>query len=464
MPKRLIFNGFSMNAVSHIYHGLWRQPDTEQTQFNDLKVWVDLAKLLEKGKFDALFLADILGIDPAFNGSWDTFIREAVQIPINDSGVLVGALIQSTEHLGLTLTSSILQEHPFNFARKLSTLDHLSRGRIGWNIVTSVSHNAAQNFGFDRIVRHDDRYRWAEEYVDVVYKLWEGSWEDDAFIGDKYGNIYADPTKVHRIHHVGERYKVLGPHLSQPSPQRTPVLFQAGSSRAGRAFAARHAEGTFIAAVNPEGAMRQIDETRELVRANGRNADDLLFIQGLSFVVGGTEQEAHQKARDLEENISVDGLLAHISRDLGIDLGTLDPSRPVNEIEIEGMQGIVRAFEEGNTGKRATVADLGRAYALSSQIVGTPETIADQLGVWQEAGIDGVNVIYHRTPGSFSDFIENVTPVLQRRGLAQTEYTEGTYRQRQFMHRGSYLVDRHPAARYRGVFGQAVAEEHQAAV
>ncbi|MDQ0391346.1 NtaA/DmoA family FMN-dependent monooxygenase [Labrys monachus] len=452
MAKRLIFNGFSMNAVSHVYHGLWRHPLTAQTRFNDLDTWVALARLLEKGKFDALFVADILGVDAVYKGSWDTYIKEAVQIPINDSGVLVGALIQSTQHLGLTLTSSILQEHPFNFARKLSTLDHLSKGRVGWNIVTSVSHNAAQNFGFDRIVPHDERYRWAEEYVDVVYKLWEGSWDDDAVIDDKAGNIYADPDRIHRIHHQGQRYKVLGPHLSQPSRQRTPVLFQAGSSRAGRAFAARHAEGTFIAAVNPQGARRQIDETRALVRASGRDADDLLFVQGMSFVVGGTEEEARRRARELEQDVSVDGLLAHISRDLGIDLGLLDPNRPVEELEIEGVQGIIRAFEEGNPGKRATVADLGRAYALSSQVVGTPETIADQLGEWQAAGIDGVNLIYHTTPGSFADFIENVTPVLQKRGLAQTDYAEGSLRERLFPGRPGRLVDRHPAARYRGAF------------
>ncbi|MDQ0475301.1 NtaA/DmoA family FMN-dependent monooxygenase [Labrys wisconsinensis] len=452
MPKRLIFNGFSMNAVSHVFHGLWRRPQSLQTRFNDLDTWVALVRLLEKGKFDAFFVADILGVDPAYQGSWDTYVKEAVQIPINDSGVLVGALIQSTEHLGLTLTGSILQEHPFNFARKLSTLDHLSKGRIGWNIVTSVSHNAAQNFGFDRIVPHDERYRWAEEYVDVVYKLWEGSWDDDAVIDDKAGNLYADPARIHRIHHHGQRYRVLGPHLSQPSRQRTPVLFQAGSSRAGRAFAARHAEGTFIAAVNPEGARRQIEETRALVRAAGRDDGDLLFVQGLSFVVGGSEAEAQGKARDLAQDISVDGLLAHISRDLGIDLGLLDPDRPVAELEIEGVQGIVRAFEEGNPGKRATVADLGRAYSLSSQVVGTPETIADRLAEWQAAGIDGVNLIYHTTPGSFADFIEAVMPVLRKRGLAQADYAEGSFRERLFPGRPARLIDRHPAARYRGAF------------
>ena len=155
MRKRLILNAFSMNVVSHIYHGLWRHPDTRQTEFNDLKTWVELARLLEAGKFDALFLADVIGVDPAYKGSWDTYITEAVQIPSNNSSALASALIGVTENLGITFTSSILSEHPFSFARRLSTLDHLSNGRVGWNIVTSVSHNAAQNFGF----RSDRRSR-----------------------------------------------------------------------------------------------------------------------------------------------------------------------------------------------------------------------------------------------------------------------------------------------------------------
>lgn len=455
MPKRLILNGFSMNTVSHVFHGFWRRPDTRQTEFNDLETWVELAKLLERGRFDALFVADILGVDPSYKESWDTYLREAVQIPINDSGVLVAALVHATEHLALTFTSSILQEHPFNFAKKVSTLDHLSKGRIGWNIVTSVSHNAAQNFGFDQMVAHDERYRWAEEYVDVLYKLWEGSWQDDAVLADKAAGIYADPTKVHRIHHRGERYKVLGPHLTQPSPQRTPVLFQAGSSKAGRRFASRHAEGTFITALNPSGVRKVTTDIRNQVSAAGRDPSDLLFIQGLSFVIGSTEEEARRKARDLDEYRSEDGLLAHISRDLGVDLGLLEPDRPIDGLEVEGMQGLVRFFEEANPGKRATVTDIASAYAYNTRLVGTPESLADALAEWQEAGIDGVNVVYQTTPGSFVDFVEEVVPVLRKRSLAQAEYAPGTFRERLFPGRSPSLNDRHPAVRYRGAFRQA---------
>lgn len=455
MAQRLIFNGFSMNVVNHIYHGLWRHPESKQTGFNDLKTWIELVRLFERGKFDAIFLADIIGTDPSYRGTWDTYIKEAVQIPVNDSSALATALIAVTENLGLTFTSSIMQEHPFNFARRMSTLDHLSNGRIGWNIVTSVSHNAAQNFGFDRIVPHDQRYSWADEYVDVVYKLWEGSWEDDALVLDRAANIYADPAKIHRIHHEGKHYKVLGPHLTTPSPQRTPVLYQAGSSKAGRAFAAQNAEGTFIVCLNPEGARKLIAETSDLLTAAGRDPSDLLYIQGLSFVVGSTEEEAWRKSREIDEYVSHDGLLAHLSRDLGVDLGALDPDRPIDELKpetIQGVQGVIRFFEEGNPGKRPTVRDLGSTYAYNTRIVGTPEKIADELQRWRDAGVGGVNVIYQTTPGSFVDFIDQVIPVLQERGLAQREYAPGTLRERLFEGRGPRLNDRHPAARYRGAF------------
>ena len=456
MAKRLILNGFVMNSVSHIHHGLWRRDDTLQTEFNDLATWTRLAKALEAARFEALFSADIIGVDPAYKGGWDTYIEEAVQIPINDSGALIAALIGATEHLGLTLTSSILQEHPFNFARKISTLDHLSKGRIGWNLVTSVSHNAAQNFGFDRIVPHGERYSWADEYAEVVYKLWEGSWDEGAVLADKTGNRYADPSKIHRIHHEGKRYRVLGPHLSQPSPQRIPLLFQAGSSTAGRAFAARNAEGTYIVAQSPEGARRQIEETNRYLVEAGRRPGDLKFIQGMSFIIGSTEDEAARKARDIAEDISIDGYLAHLSRDLGIDLGVLDPDRPVKDLEIEGVQGVVRAFEDSNPGVVPKVRDLGQVYAKAGNITGTPESIADALESWQAAGIDGVNVSYHLLPASFLEFAEHVVPVLQRRGLAQSEYAPGTYREKLFG-AGPRVNSRHPAARFRGAFAQGLA-------
>ncbi|MFP5476573.1 MAG: NtaA/DmoA family FMN-dependent monooxygenase [Gammaproteobacteria bacterium] len=452
MRKRLIFNCFSMNVVSHIYHGTWRHPETTQMNFDDLDTWKDLCRLLEKGKFDALFLADILGIDPAYNGSWDTYIKEGMQIPCNDTGALCAALIGVTEHLGLTFTSSIMSEHPFSFARRMSTLDHLSKGRIGWNIVTSATHNAAQNFGFDQIVEHDERYRWAEEYMDVVYKLWEGSWDEGAVLADRANGIYADADKIHRIYHQSKRYSVLGPHMVSPTPQRVPVLYQAGSSKVGREFAARHAEGTFVLYPTLEGARKGIAEQRELAVAAGRRAGDIKFIQGFSFVVGSTMEEAWRKSEEIDRWVSYDGLAAHISRDMGIDLGGLDPDMTLDQANMSGVQGYARMYEDSHNGQKAKVSDLVKALSYSGRMVGTPESIADELEKWQDAGIDGVNMIAQFFPQSYKDFIEHVIPLLQDRGLAQREYASGSLRQKMFPETGGRLPERHAAARYRGAF------------
>lgn len=456
MRNRLIFNCFSMNVVSHIYHGLWRHPKSTQMHFDKLSTWIELTNLLEKGCFDALFLADVIGIDPAYKGSWDTYVKEGLQIPCNDSGALSAALIGVTENLGLTFTSSIMSEHPFSFARRMSTLDHLSGGRVGWNIVTSVSHNAAQNFGFKEIVPHDERYMWADEYMEVVYKLWEGSWDEGAVLGDRVNGVYADADKIHRIYHEGKRYRVLGPHLCSPSLQRTPVLYQAGSSPVGAAFAAKNAEGTFILYPTIEGARQGIAKTRALAVAAGRRGGDLKFIQGFSFVVGSTEEEAWRKSEEIDQGVSYDGLAAHISRDLSIDLGMMDPEMFVEEAQVEGLRGFVSLFEASNPGKKARVRDLAYALSYNSRMVGTPETIADQLEAWQDAGIDGVNMICQYFPDSYREFIEHVIPVLQERGLAQREYAPGSLREKMFPGSGGRLNERHPAAKYRGAFQRSV--------
>ena len=240
MPRRMLINAFSMNCVSHIQHGLWVRSDTRQLEYTQLDPWVELAQILEKGCFDALFLADVIGVYDTYHGGPETSIVEGMQIPVNDPALLIPAMAHVTEHLGLAFTSSVLQTHPFTFARQMSTLDHITRGRVAWNIVTSYLPNAGASLGFGGLPSHEDRYDLADEYLDVTYKLWEGSWEDDAVLRDTERGIYADPAKIHPINHVGKHYDVAGPHLSEPSPQRTPLLFQAGSSTRGREFAAKH--------------------------------------------------------------------------------------------------------------------------------------------------------------------------------------------------------------------------------
>jgi long-chain alkane monooxygenase len=460
MTRPLIYNAFTMNTGSHINHGLWRHPKTRQRDFNDLSVWTDLAKLLERGRFDAIFLADVVGLYGDYRGGWETYVKEGLQIPSNDPSVLISALAGVTENIGLAFTSSVIQAPPFEFARRISTLDHLTKGRVGWNIVTNFQENAHRNFGIDGLIDHDERYRRGEEYVEVTYKLWEGSWADDALRDDVNGG-FSDPAKISKINHVGEHYSVEGPHLPSPSPQRTPVLYQAGSSAAGRAFAARHAEGVFTMVATKEAARGVIADIRRQAVAAGRRPDDIQILQGLTFVVGSTEEEAWRLDAEYDEYLSIDGMLAHMSGAMGLDLGFSSHDEPLSELaaRVPGVQSIVQGvIDSAPAGTRATVGDLARVNARSTRVTGTPEQIADEIERWRDVGVDGFNVMYAVTPGSFEDFIDQVMPVLRDRGLAQREYRPGrTLRERLFPGRGPHLVDRHPARAHRNLWrGSAV--------
>lgn len=454
-PRPLHFAAFVMNTTGHIIQGTWRRPTARQADFNSLDHWVDLAKTLERGKFDAIFFADVVGLYGPYRGDERKYFEAGLQVPSNDPSVLASAIAYATENLGIAFTASILQEHPFNFARRISTLDHATRGRIAWNIVTNYLPNASRNFGLDGLTAHDERYAWADEYVDVTYKLWEGSWEEDALLQDPVTGIHADYDKVHRIDHEGPRYKVEGPHLVSPSPQRTPLLFQAGASEAGRTFAAKNAEAVFVQAPNPAAASRDTADIRARAIEHGRRADDLKFFQGLLVVPASTEDEARRRAAELDEWIDYDAQLSHMSGAVGIDFGHEDLDTPVGEIRTEGVQSIVGWIKDLVPDRPATLRDVAHYTATNSRIVGTPEQIADALEVWQAAGIDGINLVNAEIPGSYEEFVDQVIPVLQSRGLAQTEYAEGTLRHKLFG-RGDRLPDRHQASRYRGAFAPAI--------
>lgn len=450
MTRPLRFSAFVMNTTSHIVHGAWRKPEAEQSDFSSLEHWVSLAKQLERGKFDFVFFADVVGLYDDHRGSWEKFVESGLQIPSNDPTVIASAIAYATEHLGIALTSSILQEHPFNFARKMSTLDHASNGRIAWNIVTSLSPNAWRNFGYGDLALHEDRYAWADEYVDVVYKLWEGSWDDGALLQDKASGRHGDFSKVHKIDHVGARYSVEGPHLVAPSPQRTPLLFQAGSSPTGRRFAARNAEAQFIASPTPEAARSLIADTRRLVVEAGRSPGDLEFFQGLSFVIGSTESEARRREAELDEYVDDEAMIAHAAGGIGIDLGSYDLDTPIGQVQGQGSQSTLAWLREAITDREPTVRDLAHMRTRSGRVVGTPESIADRLEQWRDAGVDGINVINSTIPGSYLEFIEHLMPVLRQRGLAQREYGRGTVRAK--LTGRDRLPASHPAAQYRGAF------------
>jgi FMN-dependent oxidoreductase (nitrilotriacetate monooxygenase family) len=320
---------------------------------------------------------------------------------------------------------------------------------VAWNVVTSYLSNAGASLGLGGLPMHDERYDRADEYLDVTYKLWEGSWEDDAVLRDTQRGIYADPAKIHPIHHVGQHYEVAGPHLSEPSPQRTPLLFQAGSSTRGRQFAAKHAECVFIVVPRQSlsAASSVISDIRSQAVRRGRHPEDILFFQGLSPVVGGTEAEAKAKEAEYLEQVSTEGVLAHLSGSIGVDLAAIDLDRPLATLDSQTMRGSIKGLIESAPDKTQTFRDLTRSRLAGQFLTGAPEQIADALQAWHEAGVDGFNLVYSVTPGTFVDFIEAVVPVLQKRGLAQREYVPGPLRQKIFGH--PRLCTRHPAAAYR---------------
>ncbi len=446
---RMIFNAFNIFSVSHHDQGMWAWPGSRQLEYNSVDYWADIAKLLERGRFDTLFFADVLAPYEAFEGSRERAVYSGMQFPINDPGELIPALAYATDHLGFVLTQNILQEPPYAFARKMSTLDHLTRGRIAWNIVTTFLPGAGRNLGFGGLPEHEDRYARADDYTDVVYKLWEASWEDGAVVRDKGRQQYSDPARIHEINHVGPYYDVVGPHLSEPSPQRTPFLIQAGVSPRGRDFAGRNAEGLFINALSPEEAAPVVADVRAAATRHGRRADDVKLFGILGFVVGSTEEEARRLHEEITDFQSIDANLAKQSVFLGYDFSRLDPKEPIGEIakRPEGQEGIVAKLIAMAPDPRYTIGELVRWFG-NLRVVGTPEQIADHVEAWRDAGVDGMNVQYVVSPGSFEDFVDHVTPVLQRRGIMQAEYREGTLREKVFG-KGPHLPEEHRARAFR---------------
>lgn len=453
--NRMIFNAFNIFSASHHDQGMWAWPGSRQLEYNDINYWVDIAQLLERGHFDTLFFADVLAPYEAFSNSREMAVKSGMQFPINDPGELIPALAYATKELGFVLTQNILQEPPYTFARKMSTLDHLTRGRIAWNIVTTFLPGAGRNLGLGGLPEHEDRYARAEDFIDVVYKLWEASWEDDAVLRNKATQQYSDPAKIHEINHVGPFYDVVGPHLSEPSPQRTPFLVQAGVSPRGRAYAGRNAEALFINSLTPGDAAPIVEDVRKAAEAAGRSRDNVKLLAILGFVVGSTEEEAKRLHEEITEFQSIEANLAKQSVFLGHDFSQYDPKEPIFEIakRPEGQTGIVKDLIAMSPRSDYTIGELVRWYG-NLRIVGTPEQIADSIQEWQDAGVDGLNVQYVTSPGTFEDFVDHVAPVLKKRGIMQDKYAPGTLREKMFG-KGPQLPDEHPAkAIRRAAFGE----------
>lgn len=448
--QEIRFNAFDMNCVGHIQQGLWAHPRDQSHRFNEISYWMDYARRLEEGLFDGIFLADVVGVNDVYGGNADAALKGAAQVPVNDPLLLVPAMAAVTKHLAFGVTANLTYDAPFLFARRMSTLDHLTGGRIGWNIVTGYLDSAAKAIGLDQQAAHDDRYDLADEYMQVVYRLWEESWADNAVRFDRENHLYADPAKVRAIRHEGKQYRLNAMHLSSPSPQRTPVLYQAGSSTRGRQFAATHAECVFVNGQKMEGVRAIVDDIRAKAVELGRSAGDIKVFMGATIVTGKTAKEAQEKFEEYRRYVSSEAALVHASASLGIDFAKYDLDEPIETGKSNAIVSNVEAVSR-SAGPQWTKRKLLEQMVLGSRqppMVGSAEEIADQLMAWsQQAGIDGFNLSRTVVPECFDDIIAHVIPILQERGVYKTGYRDGTLREKLFGN--ARLPESHTAASFR---------------
>lgn len=450
------FNAFDMNCVVHQSPGLWRHPDDQSWRYKDLGYWTELAKLLERGRFDGLFIADVLGTYDVYGAGDEAAIRQAAQIPVGDPLLVVSAMALVTEHLGFGVTTGTGFEHPYPFARRMSTLDHLTNGRIGWNVVTGYLPAAARNMGQTDQPAHDARYDHADEYLEVLYKLWEGSWEDDAVLRDTERGVFTDPDKVHHIGHEGRHFSVPGVHLAEPSPQRTPVIYQAGSSPRGVRFAAENAEAIFTAAPTKAILAETVSTIRRELELAGRDPYSAKVFNLTTIITDETDEAARAKYAEYLSYGDPEGALVFMSGWMGVDLARYGLDEPIGNVDSNAILSAVKAFQsapdhhvKGGEWAVRDIAEWGQIGGMGPLIIGSGVHVADTLQEWvAETDVDGFNLAYAITPGSFADFIAHVVPVLTARGAYQSSYATGTLRNK-LLGQGDRLPDAHRGAGYR---------------
>ncbi|EPG7536119.1 LLM class flavin-dependent oxidoreductase, partial [Acinetobacter baumannii] len=446
---------------AHQSPGLWRHPQDRSVEYKDLEYWTDLAQILERGFFDGIFIADVLGIYDVYHQSAEHALTGAVQVPVNDPLQIVPAMAAVTKHLGFGVTTSISFEHPYPFARRISTLDHLTKGRVGWNIVTSYLESGSKNLGLKTQVNHDNRYDIADEYLEVLYKLWEGSWEEGSVLRDRESGIFADHKKVHPIQHEGKYFTVPGIHICEPSPQRTPVLYQAGASSRGQKFASQNAECVFIAAPSKIATKKVVQGIRQKLVQEGRDPYSVKIYALLSIVTDETDAKAQAKFKEYQSYGSYDGALTLLSGWSGVDFSQYQPTDKVEYIQTNAIQSLLDSYVNADPERVWTIEEIANWNSLGGNgpvLVGSAETVSDALQQWvEDTDVDGFNLAYILAHQTFADVVEFIVPELQKRGVYQTSYAQGTLREKLFG-AGPYLPENHRGAKYRNLKELKLAE------
>ncbi|QNB06739.1 LLM class flavin-dependent oxidoreductase [Herbaspirillum frisingense] len=423
--KQLKLGAF-MRPVS-LHTGAWRYPGAYPDANFNFKHLRTFIQTLERGKFDAFFMADHLAV---LNMSVDA-LKRSHTVTSFEPFTLLSALAASTERIGLVATASTTFDEPYHVARRFASLDHISEGRAGWNIVTTSNPDAALNFGLEDHVEHGERYRRAREFYDVVTGLWD-SFAEDAFIRDPDSGVFVDPKRMHVLDHKGPYFSVRGPlNIARP-PQGWPVIVQAGASDSGRQLAAETAEVIFGSASNLAAGRAFYKDVKDRMRAIGRDPDHLKVLPGAMIFVGDTLDEARAKQQKLDSLVHYANAIGSLSIALGVDASAFDPDGPLPEIPETNASKSAReraislAQREGLT-VRQLAQRLGGYAGLT--FVGTPQSIADEMQTWlDEEGSDGFNITFPFLPAGLDDVVDRVIPELQRRGIFRQDYEGATLR------------------------------------
>ncbi|MAB13156.1 NtaA/DmoA family FMN-dependent monooxygenase [Parvibaculum sp.] len=407
----------------------WREPFGNGGTPWDGEFYIEMAKMLDRACFDYIMIEDKLMVPEIYGGSRDLALKAAMIAPKHDPAPLAVAMGMATQHLGVIATMSTMAYPPFMLTRLSSTIDSLTKGRFGWNVVTSAEDLAAQNFNMDALPPREQRYAMADEYMEVVHKLFE-SWEPDAVVLDRENGVYADPSKVHTIDHKGEFFNVRGPLNTVPSPQGKPVFVQAGASPRGRDFAATHADSIVSVANGVEGMKAFRDDIRARAEKLGRNPDDIKVLFCITPTLGETEKEAREKYdRVMMSDNFVTDILVSMSGITEIDFAQFDLDKPLPEkLVTNGESGTLDKFQQWGSGKtlRELAADSGGGMVSSLELIGTPDQVAERMGeAMAEVGGDGFLVTTPTLRVSRRYVVEvtdGLVPALQKRGLMRTEY------------------------------------------
>jgi len=431
--------------------GTWRLPDNTATDFLDLNHWLTMARRCEEAGVDFLFFADDYGYPVVEGGLPATAVRNGVQFPKGDPMAVLPALAAVTERLGLVTTLSTMVEKPPMVARKMATLDHMSNGRIGWNVVTGAGQNASARLFGTAMTGHDQRYEIAADHVDLSLKLWEGCWDEGALVIDRETGIFADPDKVREIVHDGPHFSSRGVLTVPPGPQRTPMLFQAGASAPGRDLAAKYAEAVFLAA-EVSALAEQIADIRRRAADYGRDPLSIKFLIAGTFIVAPTNAEA-QAIRDRQlATRTLDEAAAAYAFFTGLDLSTMDPDKPLDPSAAKtetGRTNVERFLGPNAPTVRQILEEFQRNSVMGAPFIGSVQQVVDQAEATITAtGADGFLVQPDHT-GTFDSFIDLIMPELAARGLVQTDLPAMTLRERLLGTGTPHLADDHPGAAYR---------------